>query len=57
MQMKFKAIRLKAGENWSVVLTTPEGEDHQIAGFATAEEARSWIERETGQSVAGPGLN
>jgi hypothetical protein len=57
MQMKFKTISLKAGDSWAVVLTTPEGHDHQIAGFQTADEARIWVERETGQILPGEGPN
>jgi hypothetical protein len=53
MQTKFKTVRIKAGESWAVVLTTQEGYDHQISGFQTADEARSWAERETGQGVSG----
>jgi hypothetical protein len=53
MQTRFKAVTLRAGANWAVVLTTTEGDDHQIDGFATADDARRWAERETGQNVAG----
>jgi hypothetical protein len=53
MQTNFKTIRIKAGDSWAVVLTTHEGDDHQIGGFQTADEARLWAERETGQGVSG----
>jgi hypothetical protein len=52
MQTFFKTIRLKAGANWTVVLTTPEGADHEIDGFQTVAHAQAWIARETGQSVS-----
>jgi hypothetical protein len=52
MQVRFKAVTLRAGANWAVVLTTNEGDDHQIDGFATAEDARTWAERETGQTLS-----
>ncbi len=51
MQTAFKAIRLRAGQTWAVVLTTQEGDDHQINGFGSAAEACAWIQRETGQTV------
>jgi hypothetical protein len=51
MQTTFKSVTLRAGTKWAVVLTTNEGDDHQIDGFATAEDARNWAERETGQSL------
>ncbi len=51
VQSVFKAIRLQATRSWAVVLTTQEGDDHWIDGFGSAAEARSWIERETGQIV------
>ncbi len=51
MLTKFKAIRINPGENWAVVLTTLEGDDHRIDGFHSPEEAQSWVERETGQRL------
>jgi hypothetical protein len=51
MQTTFKTIRLKHGQDWAVILTTQEGDDHQIGGFNTACEAQSWVERETGQTL------
>jgi hypothetical protein len=52
MQTTFKSVTLRVGATWAVVLTTNEGDDHQIDGFATAEDARSWAERETGQTLS-----
>ncbi len=51
MQTHFKTIRLKHGQDWTVILTTLEGDDHQIGGFNTASEAQDWVERETGQTL------
>ena len=51
MQTTFKTIRLKHGQDWTVILTTQEGDDHQIGGFNSAFEAQNWVERETGQTV------
>jgi hypothetical protein len=51
MQTTFKTIRLKHGQDWAVILTTQEGDDHQIGGFNTACEAQNWVERETGQTL------
>jgi len=56
MQNSFRAVRVRAGLEWCVVLTTHEGTDHEVGGFKSAEEARSWAERETGLSVAPPHL-
>jgi len=47
----FKAVSLKESSTWAVVLTTKEGADHEIGGFASASAARAWIERETGNSL------
>jgi hypothetical protein len=52
MLVTFKAVTLRAGANWAVVLTTNEGDDHRIDGFETAEDARCWVERETGQTLS-----
>ena len=54
MQMMFKAIQVRPGSSWVVVLTTPEGDSHEIDGFQTAADACGWIERETGQRVQAP---
>ena len=51
MNRLFKAISLKAGATWAVVLTTQEGADHEIDGFDSAAQARDWIEGETGRKL------
>jgi hypothetical protein len=53
MLTTFKAIALKKTEktaSWTVVLTTPEGDHHEIPGFETETDARYWAQRETGQA-------
>ena len=51
LQSVFKAVSLKQGRSWAVILTTKEGADHEIDGFESAAAARAWIEGEIGQTL------
>ena len=51
MRSVFKAISLRAGTTWAVILTTQEGASHEINGFDSVFQARAWVEGETGQRL------
>lgn len=39
----FRAMHLKTGTGWYVLVTWPEGQTEQVSGFFTERQAIDWI--------------